>query len=365
MESSLHKKRLAEEVKRLDKKYGHKTGGLGSDDYSLNVVSTGILALDYALGTGGWPLGHPIEVYGPPDIGKSSVLGFNAIRCAQDSGKLCGIIALEPGFDKGWAYKNGIDPEAVAIARPDTGEEAFEILHDWVLGDLIDFVLFDSIGAMLKGSEAKEGGKVAAAGQSGLITWGVKRILQPAWKRNKGIMFLNQIRDDMGSPYPGQYDSPGGWAVKHSATIRVQLRAGKEKYKEKVGSGQERHDVVVGRRLVAVVKRNKLSEGSEQRAFFDYYQKETEERSVGLDLASDVANTGAMTGVLRKSGGWYYHNSFPDGKLNGLAAIKSYIEDKPQVVKTIRDEILEVMVRERGVPKNPSPDEQETISQTA
>jgi recombination protein RecA len=293
------------------------------------------------------------------------VLGFNAIRSAQAEGKLCGIIALEPGFDKEWAYKHGIDPEGVVIARPDSGEEAFDILHDWVLSDLIDFTLFDSIGAMLKGVEIKEGGKANAGGQAGLITWGVKRILTPSWKRNKGIMFLNQIRDNMSSPYPGQYDSPGGWAVKHSAVVRVQLRPGKEKYTEKQGEGKDRHDVVVGRQLIAVCKRNKLSEGSDQRGVFDFYQKATEDHPVGVDLAADVARTGTRTSVVRKSGGWYYHESFPDGKLNGMPAIKEYIADKPEVVKQIRDEILEAMVRERGAPRNVPPDEQEAISEAA
>ncbi len=360
-----HMKRLREEVARLDKKYGHKTGGLGSDDHPLNVIPTGILSLDYALGTGGWPLGHPIEIYGPPDIGKSSVLGLSAIKEAQKEDKGCGIIALEPGFDKDWAAKNGVNVDEVIIARPDTGEEAFDILFDWIKEPLIDFILFDSIGAMLKASEVKDDGKMSMAGQAGLITWGMKRILIPAWKNNKGVMFLNQIRDDMSSPYAGQYDSPGGWAAKHGAAIRIQLRPGKEKYKVKEGEGDARHDVIVGRQLVAVVKRNKLTEGSEQRAVFDYWQKETEDHSIGIDLASDVKNMAVRTGVIRKAGGWYYHDSFPEGKLQGVPAIQGFIEDKPEVVKTIRDEVLEEMVKQKGAPKNLKPDEQETTSQAA
>lgn len=355
-------KRLAQEVAELDKKFGHRTGGLGSDDHPLNVISTGILSLDYALGTGGWPLGHPIEVYGPPDIGKSSVLGLSAIRNAQAEGKLCGIIALEPGFDKEWVYKNGVDPDMVVIARPNDGEEAFQILHRWIKGDLVDWILFDSVGAMLKGSEVKDDGKPNQGGQAGLITWGVKRSLVPLWKQNKGLMFLNQIRDDMSSPYPGQYDSPGGWAIKHGAVVRVQLRPHREKFTVREGDGKDAHDVTVGRKLVAVVKRNKLTEGSDQRASFDFYSKETDEHPIGVDLATDVLNTCLAVGVIRKGGAWYNHESFPKGKINSKDSVKEFISDKPEVVKQLRDEALEIMVQKRGAPKNVKPDEQEAIS---
>jgi RecA/RadA recombinase len=100
------KERLQKEAARLNSKYGLKTGALGSESFHLNVVPTGILSLDYALGTGGWPLGFVVEVFGPPDIGKSSVVGFSAIKSAQAMGKTCGIIAVEPQFDKEWAVKN-------------------------------------------------------------------------------------------------------------------------------------------------------------------------------------------------------------------------------------------------------------------
>src|SRR4051812_46314555 len=118
------KKIASKEAARLEEKYGLKAGSVGSKKFKLNVVPTGSLALDYELGTGGWPLGHPVEIFGPPDIGKSSVIGFNAIRNAQNQGLLCGIIALEPGFDPDWALKNNVDPSTVVVARPDNGEEA-------------------------------------------------------------------------------------------------------------------------------------------------------------------------------------------------------------------------------------------------
>jgi recombination protein RecA len=223
-------KKLSDEVARLDEEYGRNTGALGTDPSSLDVYPSGILALDFALGTGGIPRGYLTEVFGPEDIGKSSAVGLSAIRGAQSEGALCGIIAIEPNFDSGWVAKNGVDLERVAIARPDDGETAFNILYDWVSGDLIDLILFDSIGALLKGTEieTEKGAKPSQAGQSPLITWGLKRVAPRAWKNKKSVILLNQIRDVMGTSYT-MYESPGGHAVKHLTSTRIQLKPGKEK----------------------------------------------------------------------------------------------------------------------------------------
>lgn len=335
---------LQAERTRLDKNYGFKTGALASQEYKLNVVPTGILALDYALGTGGWPLGHPVEVFGPPDIGKSSVLGFNAIKQAQKEGKTCGIIALEPSFDKEWAIKNGIDPELVIIARPDTGEDAFAILHDWVTGDIIDFILFDSVGAVLREKEQDTNGKANVGGQSSLITWGIKRILVPAWKNNKGVILLNQVRDNMNSRIPGLVDSPGGWALKHSCPIRVELKPGRDRYTERSGTGKDAHDVIVGRQIVAIVQRNKLSEGTQHRARFDFYQKEVEDHPLGVDATADLLATATRTNVIEKAGAWYRHEVFPEGQLNGKKAVDEFVKENPEVVDDLRKQVLDVML---------------------
>lgn len=337
---ALKSKALAE-AKRLEAKYGHMSGATGADNYDLDIVPTGMLALDYALGTGGWPLGHPIEIFGPPDIGKSSVIGLSAIRNAQARGLLCGVVALEPGFDDAWAEKNGVDPEMVVIGRPDDGEAAFHMLYDWVCGDVIDFVLFDSIGAILRPSEAAADGKMAQGGQSGLITWGVKRIVTPAWKNNKGVMFLNQIRDDMGAQYAGAVDSPGGWALKHSCAVRVQVKPGKDRYTAKVDG----EDVLVGRSLTALIKRNKLSEGTNQKAVFDYYQMETDVHGIGVDKTADVLATGIRTGVIKRAGAWYSHPTFPGERqqLQGRKEVEAFLAVDAKAYTKIREDVLDVM----------------------
>jgi recombination protein RecA len=315
------KERLQKEAARLNSKYGLKTGALGSESFHLNVVPTGILSLDYALGTGGWPLGFVVEVFGPPDIGKSSVVGF----------------------DKEWAVKNGVDPEMLVVARPDTGDDAFAILHDWVTDDLVDFIVFDSIGAVLKAAETAAEGKPMQGGQSNLITWGIKRILTPTWKNNKGVMLLNQIRADMASRIPNQVESPGGNALKHSCSIRVQLRPGRERHEIAVGTGEDRHKILTGRQMIAVVKRNKHTEGTNARALFHFYQMDTEDKTIGIDISEDVISTSLKTNVIQKSGAYYSHSAFPDGKIHSKEAVKEYLAENPELVTQLRSEVLQTM----------------------
>lgn len=340
------KELAVKEAKRLEQKFGHKAGAIGSTAEKLDVIPTGILALDYALGTGGWPRGQVVEVFGPPDIGKSSVLGFSAIRNAQARGMLCGIVAMEPNFDPQWAYKNGVEPETVVIGRPNNGEEAFAMLHDWVRGDSpVDFILFDSIGAVLKqieiGDEKKEG-KPNQGGQSNLITWGIKAALMPVWKNRKSVMLLNQVRDNMKSPIPGQVESPGGWALKHSATMRVQLKPAGGAIEK--GSGENK--VMIGQKLVAVVQRNKMNEGSRRRAEFYFYQMNTEDHPLGIDMPEDVRNTAIRTQVIKRAGGYYSHPSFPGEKhqIQSKESVDEFLLENPDAVETIRNDVIHAML---------------------
>lgn len=356
MATKAQKKALEQEKLRLNKGYGHGTGALGSDPVKLDVWPTGILALDYALGTGGYGKGYIVEVFGPEDIGKSSAIGLSAIRAAQKEGALCGVIAVEPNWDTGWVSKNGVDLESVIIARPDDGEDAFNILYDWVMSDVIDVILFDSIGALLKGTEIDTGkpdkkAKPSQAGQSPLITWGVKRVVMPAFKRRKTILFMNQVRDKMDSMY-SMLDSPGGHALKHSVSQRIQLKP-KKVHTQTV---DEDKGVVVGRELVAEIVRNKLSEGTKQRAVFDYWQMDTDDNRVGIDLADDLIRVGKKTGVISGTG-WLYHELFPEDKkgehkLQGKAKVREWLVENPKSYDKIRKQILEVMIERAEQPPN-------------
>lgn len=348
-----HTKAAQDLAAKFEKKFGHKAGATGDAEWPIDVVPTGSLSLDYALGTGGWPMGHIIEVFGPPDIGKSSVIGLNALANAQAMGKFCVLIAVEPGFDPAWAERHGVDTKSLAIARPDNGQDAFNMLLDATVSGA-GFILFDSIGALLRESEAEIDGKPAQGGRSQLITWGVHNVLPKAWKNNVGIMFINQVRDKMNARMPGVVDSPGGHALKHASSIRVQLKtASGGLYSEKVNGS----DVEVGHRLKSVIVRNKFSEGSRRVAEFDYYKMETDNHSVGIDKTADIIDVATKVGCITPAGAWYKHPSFPGEKnqIQGKAGVGEYLAANPDVQALIRQEVLDAMIKESGPIQNVKP----------
>lgn len=333
---------------QLQQKYGPKAGVIGTEMPEVSVISTGVLALDYALGTGGWPRGEMVEIYGKPDIGKTSVLGYAALASAQKQGLLVGLINLEPRFQPEWAYKNGVDPEMCVIALPRTGEQAFEILYDWVNStNTPDCILFDSIGQVQRASELEDKGKVNQGGASALISWGIRRCLGSAFHEDKVVIFLNHVRDDMNASIKGYVTSPGGWVPKHSCSIRVELKRGQDRLTVRNNLGGVSEDEEVGYSIVAQIRRNKMAEvGAHRKAIFLYRSKSTEEYGpVGIDKTYDVVATGIRTGVIKKSGGWLSHPSFPGEKhhLNGNVAVGKFLEENPDVYDIIRDDILGVM----------------------
>lgn len=338
MSKNNKKNQIDDLVNSLNREFGSGAGSIGSVQKALNSVPTGSLALDYALGVGGWPLGHLVGVYGRRDIGKSSVVGLNAIRSAQSMGLNCAIVAVEPGFDPAWAEKHGVDTENLVIARPKTGEEAFAMLYKLVNSEIIDLVIFDSLGAILAESEIDEGGKMKQGGQAGLITWGVKRVAPIAYRNNVCVILINQVRDNMQSRIPGIVSQPGGHALEHMETIIVQLKPGKDRYTLKI-DGQ---DVVIGQSIVAHIQRNKLAEGTGQKAVFDFYQKETDEYPFGIDQTSDIIATGKRTGVIKQAGAYY---DMPNGqRLQGQKAVAKYLDENPEVLGMIRDGIMKAMM---------------------
>jgi hypothetical protein len=164
----------------------------------------------------------------------------------------------------------------------------------------------------------------------------------PVWKNKKGLIILNQIRADMGSRFAGQVKTPGGEALNHICAQIIHLKAGGTPIKEKV-EDQEK-PIVTGRDLVAVIKRNKLSEGSDKRAEFRYYQMETDDHPIGIDAGPDVARTAIRTRVLTKEGNSYFNAAFPDGKIVGKDNVASFLSENDEVRDKVREQVLEAMV---------------------
>jgi hypothetical protein len=176
--------------------------------------------------------------------------------------------------------------------------------------------------------------------------------LQPCWKNQKGLIFINQQREDMKSRIPGQFAPPGGQALQHACDTIVHLRAGRERYTIKEDDGEgKKFDLVVGRQLVAQIKRNKLSEGTGNKAVFDYYQMDSDLHPVGIDIGSDVLNTGIRTGVIEKAGAYLRHPSFPKqnngtNQIQGRDSAEAFLVENPQAVEAIRKDVFAVMKKE-------------------
>ena len=335
-------------VAKAQRSFGQRAAQKGGLQRALRSIPTGSLALDYELGTGGWPLGYLCGVFGPRDIGKSSLIGFNALKSAQSLDMNCAYIAVEPAGAQNWedwATKNGVNVDDLAMFHPKNGEEAFEMLLMCLRSEAVDLIIFDSIGALLGEGELKEDGKPRQGGQAGLISWGVKAAAPLAFRNDVSVLLFNQVRHDMRPGVKGLvYKQPGGEALEHSEAIIVQLRRGKERYVIQDNGT----DVQVGQEMVADIRRNKLSEGTGKRAVFDYFFMETEKYPFGIDADKDVINTGVRTGVVERAGSYY---SLPDGSRHqGKEAVGDYLAEHPKVLEQVREGVLAAML-DRG--KNP------------
>lgn len=333
-------KKLEAARDQTNSKFGAQSAAIGNEHYAFNVVSWPAEMMNYKSGIGGAPYGHMVEVYGSNGLGKTSALGYGVLANVQREGKLPAIIAMEPTFDAEWAFKlHGLDKDLLLLNRPDNAEEAFAMLHDLVYGGLVDYILIDSIGAMASKSETEEDAKKKAYGVSGIVTTGLAAVMPRLYKNNQGLMIINQQRQ--AGSFQGNivYESPGGEALKHHAMVRIHVKPGK-RYKTKIDG----EDVTVGRELICVFKKNKLAQGADKKARFDFFNIDTDEYGLGVDQAADIINTGRLSGVIKSAGAWLHHDSFPDGKLNGKKAVDKFLKEHPEVRETLNKELLARMV---------------------
>lgn len=334
--------------KELQKSYGARAAVMGSEKPPLDVISTGSLALDFELGTGGWPRGHASGVWGKRDIGKS-VIALRAVANAQAQGLNCAWIAVEPTFDAEWAQMHGVDTDDLLVLFPKTGEDAFHMLYQCIDYEA-DMVVFDSIGALLGETEIGEEANARSGGQAALITWGMKMCVPAAYHANTALMMLNQQRADRNARYAGAMQQPGGEALEHLEAIIMHLKAGGTAFKIK----QRGQDVEIGKPVLAHIQRNKLSQGSSRKATYDMYYMETENYPFGIDLVADAINTGKRTGVIGTAGA-YFDLPLPNGetkRVQGALAVAQSMADDPTIYDEVRKQVLAVMAEKYGKAEN-------------
>ena len=308
---------------KIEKDFGKGSvmmmGEKGSEP--MEVISTGSLGLDIALGIGGFPKGRIIEIYGPESSGKTTV-AIHTIAEAQKKGGICAIIDAEHAFDSSYAQRLGVDVDALLISQPDHGEQALEIADRLILSGAVDVVVIDSVAALVpKGELEGEMGESKMGLQARLMSQALRKLTATISKTNCCCIFINQLREKIGVMFGNPETTTGGNALKFYASVRLDIRR-----MAQIKDG----DTAVGNRVKVKVVKNKVAPPFRQ-AEFDIIFGE------GISKMGEIIDMGVEYGVIQKSGSWF---SYETNKLGqGRDAVKQLLLDNPEVAAEVEAKI--------------------------
>ncbi|MCS6933160.1 MAG: recombinase RecA [Acetobacteraceae bacterium] len=287
----------------------------------IEVVSTGSLGLDIALGIGGLPKGRIVEIYGPESSGKTT-LALHAIAEAQKKGGVCAFIDAEHALDPGYARKLGVDVDNLLISQPDAGEQALEIADTLVRSGAIDVLVVDSVAALVPKAELEgEMGDSHVGLHARLMSQALRKLTGSVAKSNTLLIFLNQIRLKIGVMFGNPETTTGGNALKFYASIRMEIR--------RIGAIKDRDQVVGNQTRVKVVK-NKLAPPFREVEFDIMYGE-------GISKVGELIDLGVKAGVVEKSGAWFSCDSQRIGQ--GRENAKQFLRDHPDLAAAIEQRI--------------------------
>ncbi|MFO7880383.1 MAG: recombinase RecA [Bacteroidota bacterium] len=285
------------------------------------VISSGSIALDHALGIGGYPRGRVVEIYGPESSGKTT-LAIHAIAEAQKKGGIAAIVDAEHAFDRFYAEKLGVDVENLFISQPDNGEQALEIADNLIRSGAIDIIVIDSVAALTPKAEIEgEMGDSKMGLQARLMSQALRKLTANINRTQTTCIFINQLREKIGVMFGNPETTTGGNALKFYSTIRVDIR--------KAGQLKDTTDATGNRTKVKIVK-NKLAPPF-RKAEFDIMFGE------GISKIGEIIDLGVDFDILKKSGSWF---SYGDTRLGqGRDAVKLLLQDNPEMSDEIEEKI--------------------------
>ncbi|MEK6451894.1 MULTISPECIES: recombinase RecA [Myroides] len=310
---------------KLDKTYGKgtvmKLGDTAVEE--VEVISSGSLGIDLALGVNGYPKGRIIEIYGPESSGKTT-LTLHAIAEAQKAGGIAAFIDAEHAFDRFYAQKLGVDIDNLIISQPDNGEQALEIAENLIRSGAIDLVVIDSVAALTPKSEIEgEMGDSKMGLHARLMSQALRKLTSSISKTNCTVFFINQLREKIGVMFGNPETTTGGNALKFYASVRLDIRRSTQ-----IKDGEN----VIGNRTKVKIVKNKVAPPFRTAEFDIMYGEGVSKVGEILDLAVDYE-------IVKKSGSWF---SYGDTKLGqGRDAVKSLIKDNPELMEELEIKIKE------------------------
>ena len=325
-------KALQAAMAKIEKDFGKgsvmKMGDIGIEN--VDIIPTGSLALNAALGVGGYPRGRIIEIYGPESSGKTT-LAIHAIAEAQKAGGVAAFIDAEHAFDRFYAEKLGVNVNELIISQPDNGEQALEIADQLIRSSAIDILIVDSVAALTPKAEIEgDMGDNRVGLQARLMSQALRKLTATISKTNTCCIFINQLREKIGVMFGNPETTTGGNALKFYSSVRLDIR--------RVTTLKD-GDTPIGNQVRVKVVKNKVAPPFRKAEFEITFGE-------GISKAGEVGDLGVQYGIIKKSGSWF---SYGESRLGqGRDAVKKIIKDNPELCEEIENQIAEALQKENA-----------------
>ena len=325
-------KALQAAMAKIEKDFGKgsvmKMGDIGIEN--VDIIPTGSLALNAALGVGGYPRGRIIEIYGPESSGKTT-LAIHAIAEAQKAGGVAAFIDAEHAFDRFYAEKLGVNVNELIISQPDNGEQSLEIADQLIRSSAIDILIVDSVAALTPKAEIEgDMGDNRVGLQARLMSQALRKLTATISKTNTCCIFINQLREKIGVMFGNPETTTGGNALKFYSSVRLDIR--------RVTTLKD-GDTPIGNQVRVKVVKNKVAPPFRKAEFEITFGE-------GISKAGEVVDLGVQYGIIKKSGSWF---SYGESRLGqGRDAVKKIIKDNPELCEEIENQIAEALQKENA-----------------